>query len=203
MRRTTPAVVTAVAIAVLGSAPVAARPADAPLAQESAGRVAAPSLEQAPPQAAVIDAPRANPYARTNVLLGVGLGFAGVHAVDNVLSYRTFTATTPVPTLVQFIYAAGAAAWALDAGPLFWIVYSTALLTAHSLGHLFVPTAENYLPTFYQHWATGDNRLQVTSNAMGRVSQGLLIGLDLSFLGVLISSIEDGTRKGFTVLRRE
>jgi hypothetical protein len=138
-----------------------------------------------------------NPYARTDVLVKVGLGLAAPHMVDNFLVRRTFAPPTVAPTLVQGLYVGGALAHALDAGPLFWILFSTSMLTAHSLGHLFIPSATNHLSTFHRNWATGDNRLGVHSGAVGRVSQGVL--LDLTFLAILVSSIDDGIRHGFTL----
>ena len=152
-----------------------------------------------PPPAKPVEAESWNPYQRTDTLVKVGLGFAGAHMIDNFLVRRTFTGATLPQTAVQALYLGAGTAYALDAGPLFWILFSTGMLTAHSLGHLFLPSAENHLPTFHQHWASGSNRLNVRSGAIGRGSQGVLIGLDLSFLLILASSIDDGIRYGFTL----
>jgi hypothetical protein len=142
-----------------------------------------------------------NPYLVTDTLVPVGLGFAGLHAIDNIIVGRTFTGDTVLPTLVQLTYVGAAVAYALDAGPLFWMAFSTILLTAHSIGHLFIGSSADHISTFYDLWATGDNRSDARSPAIGRISQGVLVGLDLTFLAVLVSSIVDGVRCGFTIVQ--
>jgi hypothetical protein len=152
------------------------------------------------PEPFIAAAPRPT-YKLTDTLLVSGLGFAAGHMVDNILSRRTFASQTIPETLVQALYVGAGVAYQQEAGPLVWILFSTGLVTAHSFGHWFVPSAGGHVSTFHEVWSEGDNRLDLQSGAAGRVSQGILLGLDLSFSGVLVSSIRDGLRCGFTLRR--
>jgi hypothetical protein len=154
------------------------------------------------PEPFVTAAPRAgHNYKLTDALLISGLSFAAAHMVDNILSRRTFASQTIPETLVQALYVGAGVAYHQKAGPLVWIPFSIGLVTAHSFGHWFVPSAKGHVSTFHERWSEGDNRLDLRSGTAGRASQGILIGLDLSFSGVLVSSIRDGLRCGFTLRR--
>lgn len=137
------------------------------------------------------------PYERTDRITWVVLGFSALHHLDHVLranhSGWPFTSKVTPFTYSLAIYPIVGAGCALDAGPATFIALDAAgtvgLLLAHSL---LEPPQDQYDP-----WVDGSNRLGVRAPALGRLAQGLSIGLSVALAIHLGSSIADGLEHGF------
>jgi hypothetical protein len=142
--------------------------------------------------------PAPDPYLRSDILVAVTLGFGVIHHTDHVLranhSGWPFTRRVTPFTYSLAIYPIIGAGYFLDAGPLSWVVLdgvaSIGLLLAHTI---IEPPHDQHRP-----WSRGDNLLGVTSPVLGRLSQAFSVGLSLSLLAHLTSSIVDGVHCGFT-----
>ncbi len=149
------------------------------------------------------ETPATNPYRRSDILIGVTVGFGAIHHVDHVLranhSGWPFTSQVTPFTYSLAIYPIAGTAYFLDAGPLTWMVIegsaSVGMLLAHTL---IEPPSHQYNP-----WAGGENLLGVDSPALGRASQAVSIGLSLSLAAHFVSSTLDGMRCGFTWRRTQ
>ncbi len=136
-------------------------------------------------------------YTFSNVTLWTVVGLGVLHHTDHPLrGYANFPFSREFGpyTASLAVYPILLVPHALDAGPNVRIITVGAAYTATQLAHIFAETPQAQ----YDAWADGSNVLGVTSPALGRVSQGVSLGLSASLLTHLAANVLDGVHYGFT-----
>lgn len=169
------------------------------LAQPVAAEESKPIESTASESTVTQDSP--DPYRRSDIIMWTAIGFGLGHQLDHALRDEPLEPPFWGSFAAYPVYLTG---YFFDLGPNYFLIADVVGLTFITFGSLdewnhglHEPISHSYDP-----WADGSNKLDIESRALGVVSVGVSLGLQLAVASHLVSTIADGINHGFTWKRR-